>query len=189
MAKLIYMYGAMNSLKSGQLIADYHRLTADGKRVLVVKPALDTRDGAEVKSRALPLTVPAYVLQAGKERDFTDYVGKLRPRTVLVDEVQFFTPAMVEALAFIVDAYGVTVKAYGLLTDFKTELFTGSKRIIELANVIERIRSECTECTDDGVVNARMVNGKVVTEGEQIVTGAEELYKVLCRKCFYKKLS
>jgi thymidine kinase len=73
------------------------------------------------------------------------------------------------------------------MTTFKGELFEGSKRLVELADVVERIRSECTRCDREGIMNARFVDGKFQSDGETVVVGKEESYRVLCRKCFLKE--
>lgn len=185
MAKLIFSYGSMNAMKSATLIMQAYTHRTNGKTVIVVKPALDTRDGALVRSRAVPTAIPADIVI--KADDVGNVFGSLlieRPRIVLVDEAQFLTVDQVEELASIVDVLDVTVQCYGLMTDFRGEMFAGSKRLVELADVVERIRSECTECGNEGIINARFVNGVLQTQGEQIVTGAEESYKVLCRNCF-----
>lgn len=189
MAKLIFRYGSMNSAKSADLIMQAYRLRADGKKVQIFKPALDTRDGAFVRSRAVPTELKANLVQADDVGFIFSEVVKYKPRIVLVDEVQFLTVEQVEELASVVDVQGITVIAYGLLTDFRGLMFAGSKRLAELADNIERLRSECVQCNNEGVVNARFINGQVQRDGEQIVVGAEEKYKVLCRKCYFDHLN
>lgn len=185
MAKLIYRYGAMNSAKSARLIMDAYSMRNDGKTVEIFKPVLDDRDGCYIKSRAVPTSLPAHVVK--DEGYMFSTVMQNKPRIVLVDEVQFFTPEQVDELISIVDTLNTTVIAYGLLTDFMGEQFAGSKRLVEMADVVERVRSECTECNNEGIINARYVNGQIQLNGEQIVTGAEETYKVLCRKCYFEQ--
>jgi thymidine kinase len=185
MAKLIFTYGAMNSAKSASLIMQAYSLRANGKNVLIVKPTLDDRDGDVVKSRAVPTELKAdLVVEPSLYGAICFAAHTHKPHIVLVDEAQFLTTKQVEELAYIVDTLGITVQAYGLMTDFRGELFAGSKRLVELADVVERVRSECTECSNEGIINARFIDGKITLEGEQIVTGAEETYRVLCRKCF-----
>lgn len=184
MAKLVFLYGAMNSSKSANLIMDWHNFTTNGKDVLVFKPSTDTRSDKYVTSRAVSTKIPANVIGTSNNDVMYNAVKAFLPRVVLVDELNFFTSEQVEELARIVDELGVTVKAYGLMTTFKGELFESSKRMVELADVVERIRSECTQCSREGVINSRLVNGRVQVDGETIVVGAEETYKVLCRKCF-----
>ena len=92
----------------------------------------------------------------------------------------------IEFLAHIVDDFSIPILCYGLKTDFRSELFEGSKRLLELADEIEEIPTVCW-CGRKAHFNARIINGKVVTTGEQIVLGANESYISLCRKHFLQK--
>jgi thymidine kinase len=188
MAKLIFRYASMNASKSAQLIMDWYNHRQNSKSVLVFKPSLDSRDGGYVTSRALPTKIPAHIISPEDNGVMYELAKMFKPRIVLVDEVQFFTKKQIEELGEVVDELNVSVQAYGLMTTFKGELFEGSKRLVELADVIERIRSECTQCDNEGIMNGRYVNGEFQTDGEIIMIGAEETYKVLCRKCFMKEL-
>ncbi|MCY9544999.1 thymidine kinase [Paenibacillus alvei] len=168
---------------------------ANGKSVLVFKPTQDTRDYGYVSSRATATRIQANLISPDIDGAMFNMTQLFMPRMVFVDEVQFFTAKQIEELASIVDKLGVTVQAYGLMTDFKRELFEGSKRLVELADVVERIRSECTECSNEGVLNARLVEGVLQTDGETVVVGKEQdddskkpVYKVLCRKCYGERL-
>jgi thymidine kinase len=188
MSKLIFRYGSMNASKSAQLIMDWYNHKQNGKSVLVFKPSLDTRDEGYVTSRALQTKIPAHIVSPDDNGVMLGFTKTFMPRIVLVDEVQFFTKEQIEELAEIVDILGVSVQAYGLMTTFKGELFEGSKRLVELADVIERIRSECTICSNEGIMNARYIDGEFQADGKTVVVGAEQLYTVLCRKCFMKEL-
>lgn len=187
MAKLIFRYGAMNASKSAQLIMDWHNANQNNKDTLVFKPSIDTRT-SKVSSRAIQTEVEAITISPYDDNFMYSIAMKKMPRVIFVDETQFFTAKQIEELARIVDTIGVTVIAYGLMTTFKGELFEGSKRLVELADVVERIRSECTECDKEGLMNARFVDGIIQADGSTIVVGAEESYKVLCRKCYNKKI-
>lgn len=179
----------MNASKSAQLIMDWYGHNQNGKDTLVFKPSLDTRD-EHVSSRALNTTIPVDKLIRKEDTNVMfDMAMKTFPRIVFVDEVQFFTNEQIEELGRIVDVIGVTVQAYGLMTTFKSEQFEGSKRLVELADVVERIRSECTRCSNEGIMNARFVDGKIQANGETIVVGKEESYTVLCRKCYMKEIN
>lgn len=192
-AKLIFRYGSMNASKSANLIMDWHNHKSNGKSVWAFKPTLDTRDYGYITSRAIQTKIPASLVPPHVDGIMFAMTKTFMPRMVFVDEVQFFTAKQIDELASIVDKLGVTVQAYGLMTSFKGETFEGSKRLVELADVIERIRSECTECSNEGVMNARFVAGKFQAEGETVVVGAEKsednkpTYKVLCRKCYMQQ--
>ena len=106
---------------------------------------------------------------------------------VLVDEAQFLTKEQVDQLAALVDKFGISVMCYGLRTDFKTQLFEGSKRLFEIADTIEEIKSSC-ECDNKCIFNARIDSQKrIVTDGEQIEIGGDNRYTSVCRKCYFEK--
>lgn len=184
MAKLIFRYGSMNASKSANLIMDMFGHKANGKSVLAFKSTMDVRDYGYITSRATETKIPANLISPDMNGAMFEVTETFMPRMVFVDEVQFLTIQQIEELAEIVDVLGVTVQAYGLMADFRGELFEGSKRLVELADVVERIRSECTECSNEGIMNARFIDGELQTEGETVLVGAEQTYKVLCRKCY-----
>lgn len=188
MAKLIFRFGSMNASKSAQLIMEAHNHKANGKTVVIFKPTLDTRNKGAVFSRAVPTVMPANLIKPNEVGEMFAEVAHRKPRAVLIDEVQFFSKEQIEELAQIVDTLNVTVIAFGLMTNFKSEMFEGSKRLVELADVVERVRSECVECSNEGIINARMHNGAIVTDGAEILTGGEDKYVVLCRKCYSEKI-
>lgn len=183
MSKLVFRYGSMNASKSAQLIMDWYNANQNGKSTLVFKPVQDTRSH-KVTSRAIKTEIYAKNVHPSDYNYMYNLALSIMPRIIFVDEVNFFTPAQIEELARIVDDIGVTVIAYGLMTSFKGEMFAGSKRLVELADVVERVRSECTKCDKEGIMNARFENGVIQTGGALISIGAEESYQVLCRKCY-----
>ena len=87
----------------------------------------------------------------------------------------------------IVDRLNINVMCYGLRTDFTTNLFEGSKRLMELADSIEEVKTLC-HCGNKAIVNARFNNGELVTEGDQIVIGGNDMYTSICRKCYFDLL-
>lgn len=198
MAKLIFRYGSMNASKSANLIMDWHGHKSNGKSVLAFKSTKDTRDYGYITSRAIETRIPATLVTPDAAGIMYSMTKTFMPRIVFVDEVQFFSAKQIEELARIVDELGVTVHAYGLMTDFKRELFAGSRRLVELADVVERIRSECTTttCYNEGLINARFIDGVLQTDGETVVVGKEEeedkrkpVYKVLCRQCYEQEMN
>jgi thymidine kinase len=105
---------------------------------------------------------------------------------ILVDECQFLTEAQIDQLSDVVDFMDVEVICYGLRTDFKSKLFPASKRLFELADGIEEIKSSC-DCGTKASINARFnSDGKIITEGSQILVGGDDLYHAVCRKCWKK---
>jgi len=107
---------------------------------------------------------------------------------ILVDEAQFLTSEQVEELGAIADTKNINVICYGLRTDFQSRLFDGSKRLFELADTIEEIKSSCS-CGSKTIMNARInYDGNIIDEGDQIVVGGEDKYIALCRACYFSKL-
>jgi len=103
---------------------------------------------------------------------------------LLIDEAQFLSEQQVDQLARIVDDYGSNVVCYGLRTDFRTRLFEGSRRLFEIADTIDEIKSTCS-CGRKTIVNARIdSNGDFVTEGQQLEIGGDDRYIAVCRKCW-----
>ena len=117
---------------------------------------------------------------------FNTEKSKYRIDVIIVDECQFCSAVQIEQLRRI--AYDVNVLCYGLLTNFKTELFEGSKRLIEIADSLQEVKSVCN-CGRKASVNARLVNGKITISGAEVLIGAEESYVSMCYLCFRKKLS
>lgn len=188
MAKLIFRYGSMNASKSANLIMDLYSRKAENKSVLAFKSTLDTRDYGYITSRALETQIPSHLISPEMNGAMYAIAGTFMPEAIYIDEVHFLSKEQIEEVAKIVNDLEITVHAYGLMTDFRSELFEGSKRLIELADIIERIRSECTQCSNQGLMNARFVGGVLQTNGETVVVGAEQTYKVLCRKCYTKQI-
>ena len=108
------------------------------------------------------------------------YHGK-KVDAVLIDEAQFLSPEEVDTLSDIVDFYGIPVLCYGLRADFQTHLFPGSRRLMEIADIIEEVPTVCW-CGRRAQCNTRYADGKIVREGAQIFLGSNESYVALCRK-------
>ena len=153
---------------------------------LILKPSIATRneDINKVKSRT-GLEFPTVIIE---ENDYIFDILSLypKPHVILIDEVQFLTVSQINELASIVDSLRIPVLAYGLKTDFRSELFPASKRLLELADEIKEIKSICW-CGKAARLNARIVDGKFQTEGEQVLIGAEEKYITLCRKHYMEQ--
>ena len=188
MAKLYFKYGAMGSSKTAQALITKFNYEERGMRVWLIKPALDTRDGADtIRSR---IGLAAQCLPVGKEVDllalykesYTDY------DVIIADECQFFTEAQVDALRTIVNDYNVPVLCFGLRTDFLCRLFEGSRRLFEVADSIAEIKTICS-CGSKATVNARLDgNMRVVTEGAQVMLGGNDCYLAMCHKCWMEAI-
>ena len=185
MAKLVFRYGAMGASKTANAIMVAFNYEERHKKALVVKPEADTRSGFELSSR-IGITWPAVSMQdvknLCKQAEKDGETGLLEYDAVIVDEAQFLAAEEVELLAWIVDTFNIPVLCYGLKTNFKSELFAGSKRLIELADEIEEIPTICW-CGRKARFNARIDNlGNVITDGPELMVGWNNKYMPLCRK-------
>lgn len=183
MAKLYFRYGAMGASKTANMLMVRYNYIERGQEVLLLKPSCEKRDGKMIIKSRIGLEAECiYVeefLKAFLEKPHK-YV------CILVDEAQFLTEKQVDALASIVDNENIPVICYGLKTDFQSHLFEGSKRLLEIANVIEEIPTICW-CGKKAIMNARVIDGKMVDEGSQIFLGGNESYTSLCRKHYRAK--
>ena len=171
----------MNSGKSLILLAFAAKLRNKSIDYLVLKPSSDTRDGAFISSRPLQEKHPCELWRP--DTHFPD-AYLLQYKYILVDEAQFLDESQVDYLADIVDRLGINVICYGLRTDFQTHLFLGSKRLFELADDLEEIEDFNAE-GDKVIINARVRDGQIVSEGPQIEVGREDKYQTMSRKEYY----
>src|SRR5579863_6686102 len=168
----------MDSAKSMNLLAVAHNYRKQGKRVLLVKPRLDTRFGeAKISSRCGLEADADLLVEEDAALDPRDFAGL---DCVLVDEAQFLAPSVIEDLRRITVDPGVPVICYGLRTDFRTKLFPGAQRLMELADGIEEVKVTCQYCQKKAICNVRFVNGSPTVHGPQIHLGADEHYAPVC---------
>ena len=194
MAKLYFRYGVMGSSKTANALMVKYNYEEKGKFAWLIKPSIDTRDdeldsnGSRktiVKSR-IGLHAEADVVASDKSiiEAFKAKSTSTKIDAIIVDEVQFMTENQIDDLKMICEYGHIPIICYGLLTDFRTKLFPGSRRLIEVANEVERIRHIC-KCGDGAQVNARLDSfGNVVTEGAQVEIGGNERYEAMCWKCW-----
>ena len=184
MAKLYFKYGAMGSSKTAQALITKFNYEERGMRVWLIKPALDTRDGAAViRSR---IGLEAICEPIGRDADLlARYKADHADIDVIIaDECQFFTESQVDALRTIVNQYDIPVLCFGLRTDFLCHLFEGSRRLFEVADSVAEIKTVCS-CGSKATVNARLdENMRVVTEGNQVLLGGNDCYIAMCHKCW-----
>ena len=179
----------MGSSKSANILMVRYNYEERGQYAILLKQRTDDRDGEHKIQSRIGLSAPAeYVddflkeiskLWNGKETEYL-YHGK-KVNAILVDEAQFLSPEEVDTLSDIVDFYEIPVLCYGLRTDFLNHLFPGSRRLMEIADVIEEVPTVCW-CGKRAQCNTRYSNGKIVREGAQIMLGSNESYVALCRK-------
>ena len=183
MAQLYYRYSTMNAGKSIELIKVAYNNEERGQRVMTLLPAIDDRYGVGVITSRIGIQREAMLVKddtnilelflAEKEKGEID--------CVLIDECQFLRKHHVEELIEIVDTFNVPVMAYGLKNDFRNQLFEGSYYMLIYADKIEEIKTICW-CGRKATMVARVVDGKIVKQGEQIVIGGNDMYVSLCRK-------
>ncbi|MBQ8604354.1 MAG: thymidine kinase [Oscillospiraceae bacterium] len=191
MAKLYFKYGAMNSGKSTILLQSAHNYEERGMRTVIMKPFLDTKGADRVVSR-LGVTRPVnYLVKADDcitEIIRHDVEEKGRLHCIFIDECQFLTVKQAEELFWIAVEMDIPVICYGLRTDFLTNGFAASARLLELAHSIEEMKTIC-RCGKKAMFNARMVNGKFVFHGEQVAIDNENNveYESLCPICYLRE--
>lgn len=188
MAKLYFKYGAMGSSKTAQALTTKFNYEERGMKVWLIKPAVDTRDGESVVRSRIGLSAPCEAIAANTD-PFTEFVGKHSDADVIVaDECQFFTEAQIDGLRRIVNEYDRPVLCFGLRTDFLCHLFSGSRRLFEVADSISEIKTVCA-CGAKATVNARLDGrGRVVTEGNQVMIGGNETYVAMCHRCWHETI-
>ena len=186
MAKLYFKYGAMGCSKTAQALITKFNYEERGMKVMFIKPAVDTRDGADVARSRIGLEAP--VISIPQDTDIYNLYQSEHSdcQVIIVDECQFLTPEQVDQLGKIVIDLDIPVLCFGLRTDFLTHLFPGSRRLFEIAESITEIKSIC-RCGSKASVNARIDdNGNVMFDGDQICLGGNDRYVTMCRKCWEK---
>ena len=188
MAKLYFKYGAMGSSKTAQALITKFNYEERGMKVWLAKPSIDNRDGEMVIQSRIGLKEKAYAI--GKDEDVYEYFSTIHHHeynVIIIDECQFLTEEQVDQLGRIVIDFDIPVLCFGLRTDFRTRMFPGSKRLLEIAESISEIKTIC-DCGRKATVNARLdEEGNVLTEGEQVFIGGNESYVAMCYKCWLEK--
>ncbi|HFI0120065.1 TPA: thymidine kinase [Streptococcus suis] len=185
MAQLYYKYGTMNSGKTIEILKVAHNYEEQGKPVVIMTSALDTRDAFGVVSSRIGMRREAVAID--DEMDIFGYIEKMEPRPycVLIDEAQFLRRHHVYDLARVVDELSVPVMAFGLKNDFRNELFEGSKHLLLLADKLDEIKTICQYCSKKATMVLRTQDGKPTYEGAQIQIGGNETYIPVCRKHYF----
>ena len=183
MAKLYFRYGAMGASKTSNALMVEYNYFERGQNAVIFKPSIDTRDGIDIVKSRVGLAKKAYLFRPSDNA--FDIINRMNEAQkidcVIIDEAQFLTSEQVMQLCRVVDELNIPVIAYGLRADFAGNLFPGSERLLAMADTIEEIKTVCW-CSKKAIMNARVVDGKVVKEGEQVMLGGNESYVALCRK-------
>ena len=187
MAKLYFKYGAMGSSKTAQALITKYNYEENELSVWLLKPSADTRDGKSILRSRIGLEAEVEIIPP--ETDVLELfrsskLGKCD--VIIVDECQFLTEEQIDQLRAIVDEHNIPVMCFGLRTDFRTKLFPGSLRLMEVADTIQEIKTIC-DCGAKATVNARIDSqGHIITHGAQVVLGGNDSYIAMCHKCYVR---
>ena len=187
MAKLYFKFGAMGSSKSAQALITKFNYEELGMTVWLIKPSIDTRDGADIIKSRIGLEARAQIITP--EQDVVEEYHKAGKHDVIIaDEAQFMTPEQIDGLRSLVDDEDLPVLCFGLRTDFQTHFFPGAQRLMELADSMTEIKTVCS-CGRKATVNARIdETGRIITEGDQVLLGGNDSYIAMCHKCWKDKI-
>ena len=187
MAKLYFKYGAMGSSKTAQALITKYNYEENDLNVWLIKPSADTRDGQDILRSRIGLEARVEIITPQM-----DVLARFRDtqagqcNVIIVDECQFLTEEQIDQLRCIVNDYDIPVICFGLRTDFQTRLFPGSRRLMEIADTIQEIKTIC-DCGAKATVNARIdQNGYIITEGAQVVLGGNDSYIAMCHRCYVR---
>ncbi|MCK2030954.1 thymidine kinase [Microbacterium galbinum] len=202
MAKLYFRYGAMNSGKSTALLQAAYNYEERGQRVLLAKPAIDTKGASEISSRLGMTREVDFLIAPGDDAKQLFLARRDDARAhaddiacLLIDEAQFLTPEQVDDLFRIAVEEGIPVLAYGIRNDFLTHAFPGSARLLAIAHSLEELKTIC-RCGRKAVFNGRVIGGRFVFDGDQVAIdeGADgpaapevTTYESLCGTCYLQE--
>ena len=184
MAKLYFKYGVMGSSKTAQALITKFNYEERGMKVWLIKPEIDNRESEGVLASRAGLSAKAYVLPSNESvlESFLHLPEKVD--VIIVDESQFLSEDQVNELAMLVIDHNIPVLCFGLRADFRTKMFPGSKRLMEIADSITEIKTICS-CGRKATVNVRLdENGNIITKGEQIMIGGNDKYTAMCYPCY-----
>ena len=196
MSKLYFKFGAMASSKTANALMTKFNYEEKGNKVWLIKPDLDNRDDyvdeqgkkvTVVKSR-IGLSAVADVVR--QEENLLHRFQTMAPVDVIIcDECQFLTEDQVDQMKYIAEFCDTPVLCFGLRSDFQTKLFSGSRRLFEIADSITEIKSVC-RCGKKAIVNARLnEKGRIVVEGAQILIGGNDSYEGMCWGCWQERIA
>ncbi len=187
MAKLYFKYGAMGSSKTAQALITKYNYEENALKVWLLKPSADVRDGVDILRSRIGLQAQVQVV-APQADIYTLFMSQRQGLcdVIIVDECQFLTAQQIDQLRAIVNDFDIPVMCFGLRTDFQTKLFPGSLRLMEVADTIQEIKTIC-DCGAKATVNARINgDGRIVTEGEQVLLGGNDAYIAMCHRCYIR---
>lgn len=205
MAKLYFWYGAMSSGKSAYLLQVAHNYEKSGKRALIAKPSVDTKSGQMISSRIGISRDIDFIITPDMDlfAVFSKYDTERLIETgdavaaLIIDEAQFLSKVQVDQLLRIATLLSVPVMCFGIRSDFMTNGFAGSDRLLQVSHSIAEMKTICEKCGDGkATLNARKINGEYTFRGDQIVidigsgmpsnTPSDISYESLCSGCYLK---
>lgn len=186
MPKLYFKYGTMGSSKSAQALMTKFNYEQKGFKVLLLKPSIDTRDDSNGKTIiASRIGLKSEALTFCENESLIKFYSNISKQekvdVIIIDEAQFCTSSQINELKELSNI--MPVICFGLKTNFKSYLFEGSKRLLEIADSITEIKNIC-ECGNKAIINARFIDGEIVFEGDEIMMGGDNHYKALCYNCW-----
>lgn len=189
--KLYFRYGTMGSAKTALLLTTAYNFEERGMQYLCMKPIIDNRDKDNVIKSRIGIQRTCHWIYP--DSDLYEQLSKLFEETlavkdwILIDEAQFLSPEQIDQLSKVVDDFGSNVICYGLRTDFQSKMFPGSRRLFEIADTIDEIKSTCS-CGRKTIINARIDrDGNIITDGNQVEIGGDDKYVALCRSCWRER--
>lgn len=194
MSRLFYKFGAMNSGKSTALLQAAYNYEERGQTVLIAKPSIDTKDDHVLSRLGAKRKVDIHVTPELNLYETFQTLYEQQHNTggtidcLLVDEAQFLEPEQVNQLFYIAVEMGVPVLAYGIRSDFKSNAFPGSRRLLEISHALEELKTIC-RCGKKAIFNGRKIDGVFIKEGAQVaIDGQQAEYESLCGKCYLQKV-
>ncbi len=189
-SELTFYYGAMGCGKTRELLKVYYSKIEDGFSTIIIKPSIDKKGDDKINSRDNSEKKVDFLIKPKDDiyLKISKYLVKHNLDFILVDEAQFLEEHHIDELSYVVDVLGISVICYGLKADFRTKLFEGSKRLLEIADNIHEIERQCS-CGRKKIYNMRIVGGKPVFSGDVIaIDGMDADYVSKCRYCYNRDL-
>lgn len=188
MPRLYFKYGTMGSSKSAEALMTKFNYEQKGFKVLLLKPSIDNRDDVLEKTfvaSRIGLKSEAFAFSPEQNlvKLFLDFKKQENYKVIIVDEAQFCKANQIEQLKELSNL--VPVLCFGLKTNFKSFLFEGSKRLLEIADSIQEIKNICS-CGNKAIINARFIKDEITFDGTEVLIGGDEQYRAICYNCWQK---
>lgn len=180
---LKFFYGTVSSAKTMNLLATVYNYSLSGKKAFLIKPQIDTRFGQDTVKSRVGAEKQANLVLSTSGSMFENSEQWIDSDIIVVDECQFLTPKQIDELWQISCNFNIDVMCYGLRADFKTQLFEASKRLFEVADVIQEISSTCNRCKRPAIHNLKVGQTKDIFDGESVEISLDKFVGV-CSRCY-----